>query len=147
MNEQEANKAVVRQLTETIWNQSDLAKIPDYYANDYEVDYRPYAPVRRGHEAIRGMVERAHAAFSKYHEELRDVLADGDKVVARFTVSGEQTGKWGAIPPTGKSVAFDEIVVLTLKDGKVTHQSGIADNVGALHQLGLIHMPDDVSKS
>ncbi|MDF1847055.1 MAG: ester cyclase [Parvibaculaceae bacterium] len=143
MSQQERNKALVRQLTEYIWNQADLAKIPDYYADDYEADYRPYAPVRRGHEAMQGMVERAHAAFSNYREELKDVLADGDKVVARFTVSGEQTGKWGAIPPTGKSVAFDEIVVLTLKDGKVTHQSGVADNVAALHQLGLIPMPGD----
>jgi hypothetical protein len=144
MNQQEQNKALVRQLTEEVWNKGDFERIPDYYSETYEVDYRPYAPVRRGYEAIQGMVERAHAAFSNYHEELRDVLADADKVVARFTVSGQQTGKWGGIPPTGKSVAFDEIVVLTLQDGKVTHQSGIADNVAALHQLGLIPMPDDV---
>ncbi len=147
MTEQEKNKQIVRQLTEEIWNRAEFAKIPDYYADGYEADYRPYAPVRRGHEAIQGMVERAHAAFSNYHEELKDVLADGDKVVARFTVSGEQTGKWGAIRPTGKSVAFDEIVVLTFKDEKVIHQTGIADNVAALHQLGLIPMPDDASKT
>ena len=147
MNQQEQNKALVRRLTEDIWNQANVEKIPDYYSETYEVDYRPYAPVRHGHDAIQGMVERAHAAFSNYHEELSEVLADGDKVVARFTVSGEQTGKWGAIPPTGKSVAYDEIIVLTVRDGRVVHQSGIADNVVALHQLGLLPMPGDKASS
>lgn len=143
MREQEENKQLVRQLTEEVWNQANMGKVPDYYAEDYEVDYRPYAPVRRGYDAINGMVERAHAAFSNYHEELSDVLADGDKVVARFTITGKQVGQWGAIPPTHKSVSYDEIVVLTIRDGKVVHQSGIADNVVALHQLGLLPMPGD----
>ncbi len=147
MSHAEENKALVRKLTEEVWNRAQLSKIPDYYADDYVVDYRPFAPVRRGQDAIRGMVERAHASFSNYHETLTDLLADGDKVVSRFTVTGVQTGKWGSIPPTGRALSFDEIVILTIRDGKVIHQTGIADNVFALHQLGLLPMPGDAPNS
>jgi predicted ester cyclase len=45
------------------------------------------------------------------------------------------------LPPSGKPVAFDEIVILQLRDGKVVHQSGIADNLTALRQLGILPTP------
>jgi predicted ester cyclase len=93
----ESNKALVREITERIWNQRRLEPIPKFYAEDYVIDYRPYAPIRHGHDAIRGMVERAFAAFPDYHEELRELVAEGDRVVAHLTISGTQTGPWGAV--------------------------------------------------
>ncbi len=53
------NKDVVRELTEQVWNANGIAEIPRYYSVDYVADYRPYAPLREGHDGIRGMVERA----------------------------------------------------------------------------------------
>lgn len=97
----EANKQVVRDITEQIWNQCRLDLIPKFYAEDYVADYRPYAPLRHGHDAIRGMVERAFAAFPDYHEELHELIAEGDMVAARLTFSGTQNGIWGGLPPTG----------------------------------------------
>jgi predicted ester cyclase len=87
------------------------------------------------------MVERAWQAFPDYHEELGELVAEADRVVARFTISGTQDGPWGVLPPSGKPVAFDEIVILQLRDGKVVHQSGIADNLTALRQLGILPTP------
>jgi len=139
--ESERNKAVVRELTEHVWNRRALDRIPEFYAPDYVADYRPYAPVREGRAAIRGMVERAWAAFPDYHEELHELIAEGPLVMARFTISGTQAGAWGVLPATGKRVQFDEIVVLELRDGKVLHQRGVADNLTALRQLGALPMP------
>lgn len=136
--ESERNKAVVREVTEHIWNRRALDRIPEFYAPDYTADYRPYAPLREGHAAIRGMVERAWEAFSDYHEELHELIAEGSLVVARFTISGTQTGRWGVLPPTGKRVHFEEIVVLELRDGMIVRQRGIPDNLTALRQLGVL---------
>jgi len=138
MEEAERNKAVVGELTDRIWNRCELDRIPEFYSEGYVADYRPYAPLREGHAAIRGMVERAWEAFPDYHEELRYVMGDGRFVVARFTISGTQSGQWGVLPPTGRRVSFDEIVRLELRDGRVVHQSGIADNLTALRQLEVL---------
>ena len=135
------NKAVVRALTEHIWNRRELDRIPEFYATDYVADYRPYSPLREGHSAIRGMVERAWEAFPDYHEELHELIAEGDRVVARFTISGTQSGPWGVLPPSHKRVEFDEIVILQLRNGKVIKQRGIPDNLAALRQLGIIPAP------
>jgi len=138
MAEAERNKEIVRELTEWVWNRRALERIPEFYSEGYVADYRPYAPLREGHEAIRGMVERAWEAFPDYHEELHYVIGEGPFVVARFTISGTQSGPWGVLPPTGKRVSFDEIVRLELRDGRVVRQSGIADNLTALRQLEVL---------
>src|SRR5262245_32112961 len=139
--ESERNKTVVREVTEHIWNRRALDRIPEFYDEAYIADYRPYAPVQKGHGAIRGMVERAWAAFPDYHEELHELLAEGQLVVTRFTISGTQSGPWGVLPATGKRVQFDEIVILELRDGKIVHQRGVADNLTALRQLGVLPTP------
>src|SRR5437867_1692000 len=127
--ESERNKAAVRELTEHVWNRHAFDRLPEFYAPDYVADYRPYAPVREGHAAIRGMVERAWAAFPDYHEELHELIAEGPFVVARFTISGTQSGQWGVLAATGKRVEFEEIVILEFRDGKVVRQRGIPDNL------------------
>jgi predicted ester cyclase len=139
--ESERNKAVVRELTEYVWNRHGLDRIPEFYAPAYIADYRPFAPLQEGHAAIRGMVERAWAAFPDYHEELHELIAEGPLVVAYFTISGTQSGRWGVLPATGKRVQFDELVILELRDGKVVKQRGVADNLTALRQLGVVPTP------
>jgi ketosteroid isomerase-like protein len=71
------NKAIVRRLFE-VWNTGKLDAIEELYSADYVADYRPYAAVRHGREAIKGMVQRAHVAFRDYHEELEELIAEGD---------------------------------------------------------------------
>src|SRR5262245_30888198 len=137
----ERNKAVVRRLFDEVWNTGSLEKIEELYAANFVADYRPYAPLRHGHDAIKGMVQRAHAAFPDFHEELEEMIAEGDKVVVRFTITGTQLGQWGPLPPTGKPVRFEEIVILRFVDSKVVEQRGIPDNLAALRQLGVVPTP------
>ena len=137
----EATKALIHEITEEIWNGRHLVRIPEFFSEACVADYRPYAPPRTGHDAIRGMVERAWIAFPDYHEELHEVLADGDQAAARITISGTQLGQWGVLPPTGRHVEFDEIIVFQVQNGRVVHQRGIADNLTALRQLGVLPIP------
>ena len=55
----EANKDLVRKITEIIWNSRHPDRIPEFYSSDFVADYRPFAPPRHGHDGIRAMVERA----------------------------------------------------------------------------------------
>ena len=81
------NKALVQELTEVVWNQRGLNRIPDFYGPDFVGDYRPYA-LRQGHEGIRASVAGAWTAFPDYHEELLELIGEGDRVVVRLTIAG-----------------------------------------------------------
>ena len=136
----EENKRLVRGITELVWNRRGLDRIPEFYAVDFVADYRPYA-LRKGHEGIHDMVEGAWTAFPDYHEEVHELIAEGDRVVLHLTISGTQQGQWGPLPATGKRAEFDEIVILQIRDGKVLRQRGIVDNLSALRQLGAVPTP------
>ena len=140
MSVEEQNKALIREVTEKIWNQRRIDLIPQYYSPDYVADYQPYSR-RTGHEGIRAMVEGAQAAFPDYHEELKQLVAEGAFVVAWLRNSGTQTGQWGQLPPTGKHFEVEEMVILEIRDGKIVWQRGIPDNLNTLRQLGVIPTP------
>ena len=141
MTEVEQNKALVRRLTEEIWNRAEVEKASDYYSDDFVTDYAPYAPPRKGIAGVRAMVEGAHKTCRDYHEEIIDMIGEGNRVMVRLMLSGTQTGDWGPIPPTGKKLSYQEVVVLTFRDGKIVHQRGLVDNLHALRQLGVVPTP------
>ena len=78
----------VREITEVVWNKRGLDRIADFYALDFVGDYRPYA-LREGHEGIRAMVEGAWTAFPDYHEEVHELIAEGDRFVVH-SMAAEQ---------------------------------------------------------
>lgn len=136
------NKAVVRRLFDEVWNGRQFDVIDELYAADYVVDYRPYAPLRTGREVVREMVERAWTTTPDYHEELLGMVAEGDVVAVHLRITGTQLGAWGPVPPTGRRLDFEEIVLLTFNaDGQVVHQRGIVDNLLGLRQVGVMPTP------
>jgi predicted ester cyclase len=64
------------------------------------------------------------------------VIAEGDKVVARNTVTGTHRGEYMGIAPTGKSVTYNEILVFRMADGRIAETWGVVDVFSQLHQLG-----------
>jgi predicted ester cyclase len=143
MTRESLHKDLMERITEEIWNQADLDRVPLYYTEDFTSDYAPYASPRHGHEGIRAMVSGAHATFSPYREEILDMLAEGDRVMVRLMIGGKQTGPWGPIPPSGKELRYQEVVVMTFRDGRIAHQKGLVDNLHALRQLGVVPTPRD----
>lgn len=83
----EQNKRLMREITDVIWNSRGLDRIPEFYAPDFVGDYRPYG-LREGHAGVRAMVEGAWTAFPDYHEEVHELIAEGDRVVLHLTISG-----------------------------------------------------------
>jgi steroid delta-isomerase-like uncharacterized protein len=77
-------------------------------------------------------------AFPDIQFTLEDLLAAEDKVVARFTAHGTQSGVLQGIPATGKSAVASGIAIYCLADGKVVEQWLEYDQLGLLQQLGVI---------
>lgn len=71
------------------------------------------------------------------------ILVDGDRVAVHLRISGTQLGAWGPLPPTGRHLEFEEMLLLTFDaDGRVVHQRGIVDNLAGLRQAGVMPTPD-----
>jgi predicted ester cyclase len=69
---------------------------------------------------------------------LEDLIAEGDKVVGRFTASGTQQGEFMDIPPTGKPFTLMEIRIYRINNGKIVECWGLFDQMGLMQQLGAI---------
>jgi len=132
----EANKRTLLTLNKVVWNTGDVSRIGDFIHDDFIADYRPQGSLHQGLEDARKMVRRAHETFQDFHEEMHDVVAEGDRVVAHFTISGRQVGDWGAVPPTGKLLRYEEMAIFHFKDKKIVYQRGLVDNLRALYQHG-----------
>lgn len=76
-------------------------------------------------------------AFDPFHLEVEELIEQGDKVVARLTMSGTHSGTHPRMPaPTGKSFQNEAIFVFTVRDGKISEIRGVSDRLGLFFQLG-----------
>ena len=135
-----AVRAQVLRLFE-VWNGASRETLDELYCADFEADYRPYAPIRYGLEGIRTMIDGARTSFPDYHEELLDLICSEDRAAVRLRISFTHTAPWGPIQPTGKHISYEEMLMLTFRDGKVSSQRGIVDNLSAIRQLGVVATP------
>jgi predicted ester cyclase len=83
----------------------------------------------------------ATAAFADMHLEIHEIIAHGDRVIARFTNSGRQVGPFLNNPPTGKHAEWLGIGIYTIRDGRITEGWFAEDILGMLLQLGVSALP------
>jgi predicted ester cyclase len=70
--------------------------------------------------------------------EIVDLIAEGEKVVGRFTCSGTHMGTWFGHAATGRRFeAIDEVSIFRLRESRIVETWGIEDNLRRLEQLGL----------
>ncbi|HEY3009588.1 MAG TPA: ester cyclase [Micromonosporaceae bacterium] len=77
-------------------------------------------------------------AFPDLHVTVEDLIAEGDKVVCRNTVTGTHLGEYRGLPPTGKSVTYNEIFIVRFAGGRIAEIWGVVDVFSQLRQLGAI---------
>ena len=136
----EQNRQLGIRINTEIWNNRRFELIPECFTEDFVADYSPRV-VRKGRDQIEQMVRSSHAAFTGFKETLHTIVADDEHIVAHFTISGMHTGDWGGVPATNREVKHDEIVIMTVRDGKVCRQVGVVDALLGLQQIGLIPDP------
>ncbi len=136
----EENKAIVRRGIEEFANQGNFAAIDELVASDY-VFHAPGLPALHGHEGFQQMVMMPRTAFPDLHFTIEDLIAEGDKVVTRFTARGTHRGELMGIPPTGKQVSFPGILISHISKGKIVEEWEISDALGMLQQLGVVPPP------
>jgi predicted ester cyclase len=81
---------------------------------------------------------RLYRAFPDLHITVEDLIEEGDKVVERDTVTGTHQGEYMGLPPTGKSVAYNEIFIMRFVNGRIAEIWGVVDVFSQMKQLGMI---------
>lgn len=103
MSTTEQNKATVRRIYDELWNERKLEVADEAIAADGYVNYDTrLVPVPSGPEDMKGTVRRITAAFPDNRHEVAEVIAEGDTVVVRCTLSGTHEGEFMGRPPTDR---------------------------------------------
>jgi predicted ester cyclase len=88
--------------------------------------------------AVRRWIAPFRASFPDVHMEIVELIAEGDKVVGRFTCSATHLGEWLGQAPTGRRFErVDEVSIFRFRDGKIVHAWSLEDTRSRLQQLGL----------
>ena len=136
----EANKASVRRFYDEVFNKKNRAAI-DEFIDPTQVDHAAPPGTPGGLEGANQTLTMYLTAFPDLHFTVEDLIAEGDKVVARLTTRGTQQGVFMGIPPTGKHVTVTAIDINRLAGGKSVEHWLNMDTLGLLHQLGVIPAP------
>jgi predicted ester cyclase len=78
------------------------------------------------------------AAFPGYQLKAEDLVAEGDKVAVRATVTGSHQGELAGIPPTGKAISASGMLIYRIAGGKIVEHWMVFDDLGVMQQLGVI---------
>jgi steroid delta-isomerase-like uncharacterized protein len=128
------NKSVVLRSESELWSRGNLAVADELYSPNF-VCHFVAGPEWRGVQGIKDVVARHRRSFPDWSENVDDIIAEGDKVVIRFTSTGTQKGDFEGIAATGKKVTIREVAIFRLVDGKIIEQWGMPDVHGLLQQL------------
>lgn len=119
-------------------SRGDIDSFGDLVAEDFvEHSEAPGLPPTK--EGVLALFHAYRAAFPDLHMEPVDVLASGDRTVARVTVSGTQTGDFMGMPASGRHAESDLIDIMRFDDaGLVCEHWGVVDMLSLLRQLGAL---------
>jgi steroid delta-isomerase-like uncharacterized protein len=134
------NKTIAERFNEDVWGRGDEAALEELLAPDFvDHDALPgQSPDREGHRQI---LAEFRSAFPDLHVTTEDVVAEGDKVVSRWTARGTHQGELLGIAPTGNGVTIKGIDVLRIAGGRIVERWAQSNDLELMQQLGVVPTP------
>ena len=120
----EANKAFILRYFEAMGKDKSPASVDQWVANS--------------DQELKAHIAEMEAAFPGYQLEAEDLVAEGDKVAVRVTVTGTHQGEMAGIPPTGKAVSASGMLIYRIAGDKIVEHWMVFDNLAVMQQLGVI---------
>jgi steroid delta-isomerase-like uncharacterized protein len=133
----EQNKDLVRRFYEEVFTKGNIAKADEFIAADF-VDNSPMPGQAPGAEGAKQTLAMYLSAFSNMQATIHDMIAEGDKVVTRYTAGATHTGELMGIPATGKQITMTGIEIFRVAGGKLVERWESFDQLGMMQQLGVI---------
>ncbi|RPI30903.1 MAG: hypothetical protein EHM70_12755 [Chloroflexota bacterium] len=114
------NKALVRRIYEDMWNKGDVSVASEIFV-------RP--------EGVERFMREFLTAFPGLHHSVEELIAEGDRLVARFSAEGMHTGPWKQYAPSGKAIHYTGVTVAQIKGDKIIHHRTWWDTMELVEQI------------
>lgn len=131
-----SNAEIVKEAMDVVWTAGRADRVADYYAEDFVADY-PMTDWGTGLDGVRALVNSVRVGLPDYRESIETLVDGGDHIAVELLIRGTHTGSLNGMPPTGKEVAFRDMTILKLRDGKIIEQRGLSDYLSLFAQLGV----------
>jgi steroid delta-isomerase-like uncharacterized protein len=130
------DEAVVRRFYEEVCNGRKNELAAELFTADHAM-HDPQVPTPDGPEGVAAAVS-AYQNGVNGHWTINDIFSSDDKVVVRWTGTGEHVAEINGIPPTGKKIEVSAISIHRMQGGKVAETWEVWDTLGFLQQLGVV---------
>jgi len=116
----EGNKTTVRRFMSEVLEQGNMSFINQLCAPNYANRL-----TGGGLESLKQMAGLMKTAAPDWHFNIEDLVAEGDAVVARFTITGTVTGSVMGSKPSGKAFSVHGLTYYGLANGKIVEDDPI----------------------
>ena len=139
----EENKALAHRFHMDIFQQGNLVVVDHLISPNFVWHAQGTPPEwTQGPQGVRRAAAVVRAAYPDLDFTHEDTLAEGDRVMIRWTMRGTHNGPFMGTPPTGKSVTVTGIDVFRIAGGQIVELWQNFDQLGMLQQLGVIPTPE-----
>ena len=135
--QEEKNKRIVSQFFELL-GRHDTERMEQLLVSSTHYSFHPSGMPTidwSGHKQLLTAITRT---FPDLHHDIKDMVAEGDKVAVRLNVTGTHKGEFQGIPPSGRKLSLDEMAFLTIIDGRITEGWITSDTMSFTQQIGAI---------
>jgi steroid delta-isomerase-like uncharacterized protein len=133
----EDNKARIREFIDRVLNAGEIDATGDYFHSDV-VEEVPFPGQGPGLQGLKEILTRIRHAFPDSQWSVEEQIAEGNKVLTRFTWSGTHRGEFLGIPATNRAVQVWGMVIDGFENGKVKSTRILLDALSMMQQLGVV---------
>ena len=136
---EEENLAIVRRRIEAFAGEGNVGLADELFASDYVNHDPPFPDSTRAQ--LQQAIIQSRVGLPDVRITIDDILAEEDRVVTRYTLRGTHQGELRGIPPTGRRVTLQGIVISRVADGKIVEEWNLSDKLGLFQQIGAFSRP------
>ncbi|KZN19968.1 MULTISPECIES: ester cyclase [Pseudomonas] len=92
----------------------------------------------QGPDGYQEIIAMMRAGFPDIQWTLEELIIEGDRVAARFTMRGTHHGNFLGVPPSGKTIEVKAVNFYRFADGQIVEEHGQPDLLGLLQQIGAV---------
>jgi steroid delta-isomerase-like uncharacterized protein len=138
MRQKEDNAEFIRRWFEEVWNKGRMDAIDEMGSADAVGHGQAEHSVDLGLVEFKQFVRSLRSAFPDIHVTIHDTLAQGDRVVARWSATMTHTGPFLGIAATGRKATVTGMSIQRIVDGKIVEGWDNWDQLGLLVQIGAV---------
>ena len=132
------NRNIIRRLYEEVWNKRNLEVADDLLSQSHALSDPIVSGSQLGPELYKRRVVELTKSFPDLHFTIEDTIAEREKLVVSWVISGTHKGEFMEIPATGRKISVEGITIHQIKNGTILDSCAQWDALSLMRQLGAI---------